>query len=176
MICNWPVTCYERAAEYQLVRLQLSLWLSATLSPRKGASWLPGYFAIQSAMSPISCSLVARIFYHPVGHVTHIVFIGCQDILPSSKPYHPYRARWLKVGTMFLDLKNHLVDEARVAPLLKHLGCFRHSWTGEPWSMWMLSYIFVANSIFGQFYKGGLFSLMAQRLVGISQYGEYRGL
>ena len=104
------------------------------------------------------------------------MFVGCQDILPSSKPYHPYRARWLKVGTMFLDLKNHLVDEARVPSLLKHLGCLGHSWTGEPWSMWMLSYIFVANSIFGQFYKGGLFSLMAQRLVGISQYGEDRGL
>ena len=95
----------------------------------KKARWLPGYFTIQSAISPIAT--IAQCSY----------------------------------------LKIHLVDEARVAPLLKHLGCFRHSWTGEPWSMWMLSYIFVANSIFGQFYKGGLFSLMARRLMGISQYG-----
>ena len=102
-------------------------------------------------------------------HVTHIVLHGYQDILPSSRQNHPYRARWLKLGTIFLDLKNHLVDEARVPSLFKHLGCLGHSWTGEPWSMWMLTYIFVANSIFGQFYKGGLFSLMAQRLVGIIQ-------
>ena len=136
--CVWwtisQATCYERAAEYQLVRLQLSLWLSATLSPWKKARWLPGYFTIQSAISPIAT----------IAHCSY--------------------------------LKIHLVDEATVAPLLKHLGCFRHSWTGEPWSMWMLSYIFVANSIFGQFYKSGLCSLMVQRLVGISQYGEYRGL
>ena len=78
--CVWwaigQATCYERAAEYQLVRLQLSLWLSATPSPWESARclpedftiqspchpyrapWLPGYFTIQSAKSSISRSLV----------------------------------------------------------------------------------------------------------------------
>ena len=78
--CVWwaigQATCYERAAEYQLVRLQLSLWLSATPSPWKSARCLPEDFTIQSAMSPISCSMVTRIFYHPVGKIIHIALVG----------------------------------------------------------------------------------------------------
>ena len=76
------------------------LWASSWISTRSSPVIA---LAIGHSITLKECSSFARIFYHPVGHVTHIVLYGYQDILPSSRQNHPYRARWLKLGTMFLS-------------------------------------------------------------------------
>ena len=79
------------------------LWASSWISTRSSPVIA---LAIGHSITLKECSLFDRRFYHPVGHVTHIVLYGYQDILPSSRQNHPYRARWLKLGKMFLSWKS----------------------------------------------------------------------
>ena len=128
-----------------------------------------------------------RSGYRPLHHLERVLVV-CQKILPSSRPCNPYRALWLPgyfaIQSAKSSISRSLVETRQNVPILKITWLMKqesplcsntlvaldtpgqetHGQCG-----WMLSYIFVATSIFGHFYKGGLFSLMAQRLVGIIQ-------